>query len=82
MEAIGAAYSEMRSKQSARNLPVTARSLETIIRLSSAHAKSRLSNTVDETDVEEVLDILNFVMFHEIGKDHEVSTVLMKYTVL
>jgi DNA replication licensing factor MCM3 len=63
----------MRSKQSARNLPVTARSLETIIRLASAHAKSRLSNSVDEVDVEEVLDILNFVMFHEIGKDHEAS---------
>ena len=73
MEAIGAAYSEMRSKQSTRNLPVTARSLETIIRLASAHAKSRLSNTVEETDVEEILDIINFVMFHEVGKDHDSS---------
>ena len=73
MEAISAAYSEMRSKQSVRNLPVTARTLETIIRLSSAHAKSRLSNSVDEIDVEAVLDIVNFVMFHEIGKAHESS---------
>lgn len=73
MDAISTAYSDMRSKQSSRNLPVTARSLETIIRLSSAHAKSRLSNVVEESDVEEVLDILNFVLFHEIGKDHESS---------
>ena len=67
MEAISSAYAEMRSKQTPKNLPVTARSLETIIRLASAHAKSRLSSSVEESDVEEVLDIMNFVLFHEIG---------------
>jgi DNA replicative helicase MCM subunit Mcm2 (Cdc46/Mcm family) len=67
MEAISSAYAEMRSKQTPKNLPVTARSLETIIRLASAHAKSRLSSVVEESDVEEVLELLNFVLFHEIG---------------
>lgn len=67
MEAISSAYAEMRSKQTPKNLPVTARSLETIIRLASAHAKSRLSKTVEEIDVEEALELMNFVLFHEIG---------------
>lgn len=67
MEAISSAYAEMRSKQTPKNLPVTARSLETIIRLASAHAKSRLSSLVEESDVEEVLELMNFVLFHEIG---------------
>ena len=67
MEAISVAYADMRSKQTPKNLPITARSLETMIRLASAHAKSRLSNTVDELDVEEILEIMNYVLFHEIG---------------
>lgn len=70
MDAISVAYADMRSKQTPKNLPITARSLETMIRLASAHAKSRLSNTVDELDVEEILEIMNYVLFHEIG-DHK-----------
>ena len=41
-ECIAGRYAEMRSRQDERTLPVTARSLETIIRLASAHAKVRL----------------------------------------
>jgi DNA replication licensing factor MCM3 len=67
MDAISVAYGDMRSKQTPKNLPITARSLETMIRLSSAHAKSRLSDTVNEYDVEEILEIMNYVLFHEIG---------------
>lgn len=40
-EEIALRYAEMRSRQDSRTLPITARSLETIIRLSSAHAKVR-----------------------------------------
>ena len=57
----------MRSKQSQKNLPVTARSLETLIRLASAHAKTRLSLSVDDEDVEVAVELMNFVLFHEIG---------------
>lgn len=57
----------MRSKQSQKNLPVTARSLETLIRLASAHAKTRLSISVDDEDVEVAVELMNFVLFHEIG---------------
>ncbi|CAM9270709.1 unnamed protein product, partial [Ectocarpus sp. 4 AP-2014] len=43
-EHIASAYASLRSKQgNNRSLPVTARSLETLIRLASAHAKARLS---------------------------------------
>lgn len=65
MESIAAAYAGMRSKQSNKNLPVTARSLETLIRLSSAHAKARLSSVVSEEDVEGAVALVNFVLFHE-----------------
>eukprot|EP01035_Chromulina_nebulosa_P017748 gene17748-23347_t len=67
MEAISDAYGSMRSKQTKKNLPVTARSLETMIRLSTAHAKLRLSDIVEVIDVDEALLLLNFVMFHEIN---------------
>ena len=38
-ECIAGRYAEMRSRQDERTLPVTTRSLETIIRLASAYAK-------------------------------------------
>ena len=40
-ECIANRYAEMRSRQDERTLPVTARSLETVIRLATAHAKVR-----------------------------------------
>ena len=55
----------MRSKQDDKTLPVTARSLETIIRLSSAHAKARLSQLVEVKDCEGAMDILSFALYHE-----------------
>ena len=67
MELISQAYAEMRSKQTSRTLPVTARSLETIIRLANANAKCRLSQSVDEVDVEAALELMNFVLYHEVG---------------
>lgn len=69
MENISASYANMRARQSRKNLPVTARTLETIIRLSSASAKARLSNSVDDCDVEVAMELMNFVLFHEIGSD-------------
>eukprot|EP00604_Paraphysomonas_vestita_P000450 CAMPEP_0174826022 /NCGR_PEP_ID=MMETSP1107-20130205/43406_1 /TAXON_ID=36770 /ORGANISM="Paraphysomonas vestita, Strain GFlagA" /LENGTH=465 /DNA_ID=CAMNT_0016058343 /DNA_START=914 /DNA_END=2311 /DNA_ORIENTATION=+ len=78
MDAISVAYADMRSKQTPKNLPITARSLETMIRLASAHAKSRLSNTVDELDVEEILEIMNYVLFHEIG-DNKIDSQRNEY---
>ncbi|GMH78018.1 hypothetical protein TrVE_jg9723 [Triparma verrucosa] len=64
-EYIANRYAEMRSKQDDKTLPVTARSLETIIRLSSAHSKCRLSTTVEVSDCEAAMDILSFALYHE-----------------
>jgi len=65
-ECIAARYAEMRSRQDERTLPITARSLETVIRLASAHAKARLSQIVEaEPDVKAAMDILGFALYHE-----------------
>lgn len=73
MERISSDYANMRAQQTRRNLPITARTLETIIRLSTASAKSRLSSSVEIIDVEIAAELLNFVLFHEIGAANEAS---------
>ena len=65
-ECIAGRYAEMRTRQDERTLPITARSLETIIRLASAHAKARLSPAVEaDPDCTAALDILGFALYHE-----------------
>lgn len=49
--------------------PMTVRTLETIIRLSTAHAKSRLSNRVEERDALAAEAILRFALFKEVLED-------------
>lgn len=48
--------------------PLTARTLETLIRLSTAHAKARLSKSVDERDALAAEEILRFALFKEVLK--------------
>ncbi|CAB9497810.1 licensing factor MCM3 [Seminavis robusta] len=63
---IASRYAEMRCRQDERTLPITARSLETVIRLATAHAKVRLSNKVEaEPDCRAAMDILSFALYHE-----------------
>jgi len=65
-EHIVSRYAEMRSRQDERTLPVTARTLETVIRLASAHAKARLSKFVEaDPDCMHAMDILSFALYHE-----------------
>jgi DNA replication licensing factor MCM3 len=47
---------------------MTARTLETLIRLSTAHAKARLSSKVEERDAIVAEGILRFALFKEIQK--------------
>ena len=50
----------------ARTQPVTARALETLIRLATAHAKARLSNTVDAKDAEVAIQLVQFAYFKKV----------------
>jgi DNA replication licensing factor MCM3 len=70
-EFIANRYAEMRCRQDERTLPITARTLETVIRLASAHAKARLSNTVEaKPDCEVAMDVLSFALYHDDGEQH------------
>lgn len=74
-EFIANRYAEMRCRQDERTLPVTARTLETVIRLASAHAKARLSNVVEaKPDCEIATDILSFALYHEDGEQKNNGT--------
>ena len=49
-----------------RTTPITARTLETLIRLATAFAKARLSPHVEERDAEAAEHILRFALFKEV----------------
>mmetsp|Transcript_22961 Transcript_22961/g.54283 ORF Transcript_22961/g.54283 Transcript_22961/m.54283 type:complete len:794 (-) Transcript_22961:91-2472(-) len=72
---IATRYAEMRCRQDERTLPVTARTLETVIRLATAHAKSRLSNIVEaKPDCEAAMAVLSFALYHELGGSNDHGT--------
>jgi DNA replication licensing factor MCM3 len=52
-----------------RTSPLTVRTLETIIRLATAHAKARLSSRVEEKDAQAAEVILRFALFKEVVED-------------
>jgi len=55
-------YAQLRDVEANGTLPITARCFETMVRLSSAHAKLRLSKKVQREDVEAVMKILLFAL--------------------
>uniref|UniRef100_A0A8C5DHJ7 DNA replication licensing factor MCM3 n=1 Tax=Gouania willdenowi TaxID=441366 RepID=A0A8C5DHJ7_GOUWI len=64
-------YSRLRSQEQlgsdiARTSPVTARSLETLIRLSTAHAKARMSKAVELEDSEVAVELVQFAYFKKV----------------
>ncbi|XP_056377767.1 maternal DNA replication licensing factor mcm3 isoform X4 [Hyla sarda] len=64
-------YAKLRSHDEinndrARTMPVTARALETMIRLSTAHAKVRMSKTIDRLDADMALELVQFAYFKKI----------------
>lgn len=75
------AYTELRSREDTKTLPITARTLETIIRLSVAHAKCRLSNEVQEVDVTQALKVMRYALYHDTSAEIESTSVAVTTSV-
>jgi DNA replication licensing factor MCM3 len=70
-DAIAEEYSRLRSHEVenpdvARTQPVTARALETLIRLSTAHARARLSKVIDADDAHSAIELVQFAYFKRV----------------
>ena len=70
MEYVANLYAHMRKKaatfdQNKLSQPVTTRTLETMIRLATAHAKLRFSKSVDTSDVDVAMQMLKETIFYE-----------------
>uniref|UniRef100_A0A8C5PE72 DNA replication licensing factor MCM3 n=1 Tax=Leptobrachium leishanense TaxID=445787 RepID=A0A8C5PE72_9ANUR len=66
-------YSRLRNQDQmstdvARTSPVTARCLETLIRLSTAHAKIRMSKSVDLRDAEAAVELVQYAYFKKVRR--------------
>lgn len=70
-------WSDFRKKYQSKDekdnlkLPITVRTLETLIRLSSAHAKIRLSKVITEVDVNAGYDLLYFTLLGETDEEKQ-----------
>lgn len=67
------AYTSFRSDQpdnpsEAKTFPVTPRTLETLIRLSTAHARARLSQRVEKRDAKVAEEMIRFCLYKEVIK--------------
>lgn len=70
-EVIAEEYSRLRSEELmdsdvARTQPVTARTLETMIRLATAHAKARMARKVTLEDAQAALELIHYAYFKKV----------------
>ena len=57
-------------------IPITVRSLESLIRLSTAFAKARLSSKIEKVDCIEALELLTQSLFNETDEKEEVEEII------
>jgi len=72
-DAISEEYARLRSvadvtEGSAKTIPITARTLETLIRISTAHAKCRLSKKIEARDAEAAIELIQYAYFAKVVK--------------
>jgi DNA replication licensing factor MCM3 len=66
VDKIAEEYKEIRLiGEAGRTLPVTVRTLETIIRLATAHAKCRMASSVVANDVDVAVSLMKFALYSE-----------------
>jgi len=63
----------IRTESEIKPIPITARQLEAIVRLSEANAKVRLSDSVDAEDAKRAIDLLKFSL-QQVGYDEETKS--------
>jgi replicative DNA helicase Mcm len=63
-------YVNMRSKGEEGSVPITARQLEALIRISEAAARAQLKEEVDVSDAEKAIDLLTYCL-KQVGMDPE-----------
>jgi len=69
-------YVKLRNMQTAgdsQSIPISARQLQGLVRLAEAHAKSRLSSTVDKQDSQVAIRLTNYYLM-QVGFDPETKT--------
>ena len=79
VEEIKRFYVELRNKpvlssESVRPIPISARQLEALIRLSEASAKTRLSKKVTKEDALRAINLMKYYLMH-VGFDYETQTI-------
>ncbi len=64
---------DLQTKGDSSSIPISARQLQALVRLSEAHAKTRLSNKVKKQDAQVAIRLMNYYLM-QVGYDAETKT--------